>query len=186
MTTGEREGNDMIDPARELSAALDARHAAGFRSSFRVMPAETHGSNPLRTEYDALERIFEGWEPSDSLSNAAILKGDVSGLEAHAAALTTRFGFPVTVSLDEVNQMGYYSLQQKNLDVALRLFRHNVERSPDYANGWDSLADGLEAQGKLAEALQAQEKAVKLGEAQKDPQLEQFRAHLDRLKKEKR
>jgi tetratricopeptide (TPR) repeat protein len=147
------------------------------------MPTETHGSNPLRTEYDALERIFDGWEPSDSLNNAALLAGDVAPLEAHAAALTARFGFPVTISPDEVNQMAYFNLEQKNLDVAMRLFRHNVERSPDYANGWDSLADGLEAQGKPAEALAAQEKAVKLGEAQRDPRLPQYRAHLDRLRK---
>jgi tetratricopeptide (TPR) repeat protein len=183
MTTGEREGSDMIDPARELAAALDARRPAGFRSSFRVMPTETHGSNPLRTEYDALERIFDGWEPADSVSEAGFVRGDVSGLEAHAAELTRRYGFPVTVSLDEVNEMAYYHLRQKHLDVALKLFRHNVERSPDYANGWDSLADGLEADGKLAEALQAQEKAVKLGEAQRDPLVGQFQAHLERLKK---
>ena len=55
--------------------------------------------------------------------------------------------------------------------------------SPDYANGWDSLADGLEAQGKLAEAMQAQEKAVQVGEAQQDPLLADFRAHLERLRK---
>jgi hypothetical protein len=183
MTTGEREGSDMIDPARELAATLDARHPVGFRSSFRVMPTETHGSNPLRTEYDALERIFDGWEPADSVSEAGFVHGDVSGLEAHAAELTQRYGFPVTVSPDEVNEMAYYHLQQKHLDVALKLFRHNVERYSDYANGWDSLADGLEADGQLAEALRAQEKAVKLGEAQRDPLVGQFRAHLERLKK---
>ncbi|AHG91241.1 esterase [Gemmatirosa kalamazoonensis] len=182
MTTGEREGSSMIDPARELAATLDARHPAGFRSWYRVMPTETHNSNPLRTEYDALERIFAGWEPPDSVTMAAVVKGDVAPLEAYHAALTKRFGIPTAVSPDDINQMAYYHLQQKHLDIALKLFRHNVERSPDYANGWDSLADGLEAQGDLAGAIRSQEKAVAVGEAQQDPALPTFRAHLERLR----
>jgi tetratricopeptide (TPR) repeat protein len=65
----------------------------------------------------------------------------------------------------------------------MRLFRYSVEKSPDYANGWDSLADGLQAQGKLAEAVKAQEKAVQVGEATKDPALPTYRERLDRLRK---
>lgn len=182
MTTGEREGGAIIDPARELASALDARHAAGFRSWYRVIPAETHNSTPLRTEYDALERIFEGWEPSDRVMNAAFLRGDVAGLEAHHAAVTARFGIPSPLTSAEVNRMAYANLQQKKLDVALRLFRRNVVAAPEYANGWNSLADGLEAQRKPAEALEAQERAVQLGEAQHDPLLPQFRSHRDRLR----
>ena len=81
-----------------------------------------------------------------------------------------------------MNQLAYNLFSQKKLDAAVKLFRYNTEHTPDYANGWDSLADGLEAQGKLADALRAQEKAVQLGEAQKDPNLDQYRAHMARLK----
>jgi len=184
MTTGAREPKDaMIDPAQRLAAWIDARHLVDFRASYRVMPTETHNSNPLRTEYDAFERIFDGWEPSDSVTLAAQVRGDVAPLAAHYAALSKRFGYHIPLSPDRVNVMAYNSLQSHKLDVALRLFRYNVETTPDYANGWDSLADGLEAQGKLAEALAAQEKAVVIGAQQQDPALPTYREHLDRLRK---
>jgi predicted alpha/beta superfamily hydrolase len=184
MTTGAREpAADMIDPARHLAAALDAAHPAGFRSWYKVMPAETHGSNPLRTTYDALEQLFAGWEPADSVMEAVAVRGDLGPLEAHYATLTRRFGFPVTVSVDQINQAGYLNLQAKRVDAAVALFRRNVRDHPDYANGWDSLADGLEAQGKIAEAIAAQEKAVALGTAQKDLALGTYATHLDRLRK---
>jgi predicted alpha/beta superfamily hydrolase len=184
MTTGAREPQDvMIDPARALAAWLDARHLAGFHSWYHVMPTETHNSNPLRTEYDALEQIFSGWEPPDSVTEAAQIRGDIGPLVAHRAMLAKRFGFPISLTPDEVNQLAYGQLQQKKIDGALRLFRYNTEHTPDYANGWDSLADGLEASGDAAGAIRSEEKAVQLGEAQHDPALGDYRAHLDRLQK---
>lgn len=182
MTTGSREPSEMIDPARALAAALDSAHVAGFRSWYQVMPSETHNSNPLRTTYDALEHIFAGWEPPDS-AIAGALRGDIAAMEEHYAELTQRFGFPVTLMPDQINVVAYLNLQAKKVDYAVSLFRRNVTDAPQYANGWDSLADGLEAQGKLAEALAAAEKAVSLGTAQKDPQINAYQAHLDRLRK---
>jgi predicted Zn-dependent protease len=87
------------------------------------------------------------------------------------------------VGVDQVNQAGYLNLQAKRIDAAVALFRRNVTANPEYANGWDSLADGLEAQGKLAEALAAQEKAVALGTAQKDLALGAYADHLERLRR---
>jgi predicted alpha/beta superfamily hydrolase len=183
MSTGAREGPSMIEPARELASALAGIHASGFRSWYAVMPTETHGSNPLRTTYDALEHIFAGWEPADSVVNAALLHGDLTGLEAHHAELTRRFGFAVPLSPDLVNSMAYFNLQQRRLDEALRLFRRNTDAAPDYANGWDSLADGLEASGKMVEALAAEERAVSVAERTRDPALPSYQAHLERLRK---
>lgn len=183
MTTGELEGSDMIEPAKVLAAALETRRAPGFRSWYRVMPGETHGSNPFRTEYDAFERIFQGWEPPEAIVIAATFHGDVSALDAHHTAVSARFGIPWPLTPDEVNQMAYFNLGEKKLDVAMRLLRWNVEKTPQYANGWDSLAEGLEAQGKMSEALAAQERAVSLATAQGDPLLSEMQAHLDRLRK---
>jgi uncharacterized protein len=158
---------------------------SGFRAWYRVMPEETHGSVPMRSTYDALERFFEGWETPDSVRMGAFARGEVAPLEAHYEALTRRFGIPMSLSPDEINQMAYFNLQQRNLEVAVRLFRRNTEKTPDYANGWDSLADGLEAQGKLAEAVAAQERAVSVGERVQDPNVAAYRAHLERLRKAK-
>jgi uncharacterized protein len=183
MTTGEREPADaMIAPARRLAARLATR-TDGFRSWYRVMPAETHNTNPMRTTYDALERIFDGWEASEAARNAALLRGDLTGLETHHAAITKKFGIASPLLPDEVNSMAYFNLGEKRVDAAVRLFRRNIELHPDYANGWDSLADGLEAQGKLAEAIAAQEKAVEIGERMKDPNVAGYREHLERLRK---
>jgi predicted alpha/beta superfamily hydrolase len=183
MTTGEREGRDaMIAPAEKLASTI-AHRSDGFRATYKVMPTETHGSNPFRTEYDALEWIFDGWSTPDSAMDAALARGDVGPLAAHNAALAKRFGYPIALSPDLVNSLAYATLQSHKLDVALKLFRYNTATTPDYANGWDSLADGLEAQGKLADAIAAQEKAVQVGDATHDPRVGDYRTHLERLRK---
>jgi len=56
-----------------------------------------------------------------------------------------------------------------------------VQNYPDSANVYDSLADALEAAGKLDEAQRNLQKAVDLGTANHDPALQAFQQHLTRV-----
>ena len=60
-------------------------------------------------------------------------------------------------------------------------FRLDTENYPDSANAWDSLGEGLERAGRLAAAADAYGKALALAETAKDPRLETFRSHAQRL-----
>jgi tetratricopeptide (TPR) repeat protein len=77
--------------------------------------------------------------------------------------------------------LGYNALEAKNVREALKYFEWNVKTYPDSANVYDSLADALEADGKLEAARERLQEAVRRGEANKDPLTEGFRRHLARV-----
>ena len=64
---------------------------------------------------------------------------------------------------------------------AIAAFKRNVELYPRSANVYDSLADGLEAQGKPDLALPNVQKAVDVATQTGDPLLPDFKRHLERL-----
>jgi tetratricopeptide (TPR) repeat protein len=116
--------------------------------------------------------------PRDPQTGAPI--GGLKGIEQHYRGLSERFGFPVSAE-QAINQLGYGLLGQKKLEESIAAFQRNVELYPGSANVYDSLADGLEAAGKLDLARQNQQKAVSVGTASGDPLLPQFKQHMDRL-----
>lgn len=182
MTTGAREGAEMIEPARQLAAALDSTRHAGFRSWYVVMPTETHNSNPMRSTYDALEHIFAGWEAPDSAITAVESEGDLAALDAHYAALSQRFGFVVQAEPDVLHAAAAINLEQKRVDAAVSLLHREIDARPEWPSAWDALAGALEAKGDLRGALSASDRAVKLGSTLKDPLLGQYVVRRNRLK----
>jgi glyoxylase-like metal-dependent hydrolase (beta-lactamase superfamily II) len=63
----------------------------------------------------------------------------------------------------DVNARGYFLLQQqKKLPEAVRMFRVNAELFPASWNVWDSLGEGLLANGDVAGARKAYEKSIEL------------------------
>jgi dienelactone hydrolase len=66
-----------------------------------------------------------------------------------------------------LNSIGYALLQLKRPQDAVEAFKLNVERFPDSPNVYDSLADGYEAAGEKALAIDFAQRALdKLGSAQ--------------------
>jgi hypothetical protein len=91
-------------------------------------------------------------------------------------------GAPLNVPELLVNELGYDYLQTGRSEQALAIFRFNIERHPQSANAWDSLADGYERRGETTDALASYRKAVELAQAQRDMTgATAFRKHLDRL-----
>lgn len=70
----------------------------------------------------------------------------------------------------------------QRVDRAVETLRRNVELHPGSPNAYDSLADALEAAGRLDEALENRETAVRRGQEAGDPRLEQFRSKRDALR----
>ena len=140
---------------------------------------EDHGSTVLRAHYAGLRTIFADWQmPRDMMTGMPA--GGLQGIEQHAHDLVARYGISVSVEA-RINQLGYVYLQTKKIDEALAAFMRNVELYPASANVYDSLADAYEAAGKPDLAIQNVRKAVSTGDANGDPQLPDFRKHLDRL-----
>jgi predicted alpha/beta superfamily hydrolase len=164
-----------------LISALRARKDASLKWDAATYPKETHDSTVIKSYYDGLRMVFDGWSfPRDTQTN--FLMGSLDDVKGHYARFGERLGYIQQLPPEEiVNELGYQLLGMKALDQSLAVFRYNTEIYPQSANVWDSLADALEQAGKTDDALAACRKAVSLGEANRDPNLEHFRKHVVRL-----
>lgn len=109
-----------------------------------------------------------------------------AAFELPLAVLTASDAATVTARLDDlaprlpdaerertVNRAGYELLWRERFDRALAVFRWNVDRYPDSANVWDSLAEAEMEAGDLEAARQHYEKSLEL-----DPDSENARKKL--------
>lgn len=87
--------------------------------------------------------------------------------------------FYVTAERD-INTLGYELMGQKKLDLAVEVFKLNVEAYPDSSNVYDSLAETYKNRGDRELAIKNYEKALEL-----DPKRFGTEAALARLKAEK-
>lgn len=62
----------------------------------------------------------------------------------------------------ELNAVGYYFLRNGKRKEAIEIFQLNVEVYPDYANGWDSLAEAYMLNGDKKLAIKYYKKCLKL------------------------
>jgi predicted alpha/beta superfamily hydrolase len=173
------EGGNMSTGFEQLQTTLGANLPKGFSVKSEHYREENHNSTELLSHYAALRAIFAGWQVScDPKTDFPI--GGLAGVEQHYRDLSERFGFKVSAE-KEINSLGYNLLGDKKIDEAMAAFKRNVELYPRSANVYDSLGDGLEAQGKPDLAMQNVQKAVDVATQTGDPLLPEFKRHLDRL-----
>jgi predicted alpha/beta superfamily hydrolase len=152
----------------------------GFEWSAEKMDDEDHGSVVLRSHYAGLRKIFEGYQlPRDAATGEVV--GGLPGAEAHYKKLSQKLGYDVAVPENLVNEIGYRLLLADKTEEAIAVFKSNVERYPQSANVYDSLAEAFEKAGRLDLARPNYEKAYTLGSASKDPNVAVFKANLDRV-----
>src|SRR5262249_41970774 len=154
------EGGDMIGPFEELQKTMSGNLPKGFVVESAHYRDETHGTTELVGHYAGLRAIFTGWEvPRDPKTGMPI--GGLARVEQHYRELSERYGFKVSAEKG-INSLGYRLLGDKKVADAMTAFRRNVELYPQSANVYDSLADGLEAEGKPELAIENTQKAVEL------------------------
>lgn len=175
------EGPAMQSALDALETSLGRRTGGTLRWGARRYPDESHASAVLRSFYDGLRFVFDGWMlPHDPLTER--LLGSVADVRKHYAAVGERLGIPVSPPEAVVNMMGYEALTHDETERALAFFRFNAESYPASSNVWDSLGDALDHAGKKGEALASYERAVALAEAGGDPNLEAFRKNVARVR----
>ena len=62
----------------------------------------------------------------------------------------------------ELNTLGYHYLQNNNFDIAITIFKLNVEVYPEAYNVYDSLGEAYMKAGKLELAIKNYQKSVAL------------------------
>lgn len=79
----------------------------------------------------------------------------------------------------DINMLGYSFLMEFSKPVqAEMIFKCNTKLFPESANVHDSYGEALAKNGKLKDAVKSYEKAVAVGEKNKDPQLELYKQNL--------
>jgi len=140
---------------------------------------EDHGSVVLRSHYFGLRKVYDGWQGPRDLKSGAVL-GGLKGAEAHYKKLSEKFGYTIPVPENLINQMGYQFLSDGKPEEAIEAFKANVERYPDSANVYDSLAEAYERGNRIDLAEPLYEKAQTLGQQNNDPNAATFKANYER------
>jgi predicted alpha/beta superfamily hydrolase len=143
------------------------------------MDDEDHGTVVLRSHYAALRKIYEGWQPARDPNGT--ISGSLKGAEEHYKKLSEKFGYAVPVPENLVNQIGYRLLADNKPEEAIAVFKSNVERYPNSANVYDSLAEAYERGGQLDLAEPLYDKARVLGQQNNDPNTSVYKANYERV-----
>ena len=159
--------------------ALAKTNIKGFNWQAERMDDEDHGSVVLRSHYFGLRKVYEDWQAPRDLNSGAVL-GGLKGADAHYKKLSAKFGYSIPVPEGLINQMGYQFLFDRKPEEAIAVFKANVDRYPDSANVYDSLAEAYEQGGRIDLAEPLYDKARVLGEQNKDPNAAVFKANYER------
>lgn len=168
---------ESFDNFKEL---LSKTSIKGFEWQAERMADEDHGSVVLRSHYFGLRKVYEGWQAPRDLKSGAVL-GGLKGAEAHYKKLSEKFGYPIPVPENLINQIGYQLLSGGKPEEAIATFKANVERYPDSANVYDSLAEAYERGGRIDLAEPLYEKAQTLGQQNNDPNTSIYKTNYDRV-----
>jgi predicted alpha/beta superfamily hydrolase len=125
---------DLLGGNWELSSYLQNRVASDPRWSFafRQYPDETHGTIVLRSLYDGLRFVFDGWQLADVF--ARYEQGGLPAIEKHYAALSSRFGFDVPAPAGTLLSPAFALFGQKRIDEAERVILRTLELYPNDTN----------------------------------------------------
>jgi len=179
VTLGNEPG-DIGDSFSLFREVLAKQQTKGFAWEAVRMEDEDHGSVVLRSHYAGLRKVFDGWQYPRNPNTGAIA-GDIKAVEDHYRKLSERIGFTLHPPEALVNQVGYQLAGQGKMDEAIVAFKLNVERYPQSANVYDSLAEAYERSGKLDLARPNYERAVALGKENGDPNLNIYQTNLERV-----
>ena len=168
--------SECFDSFKELLSKTNIKDFAWQAERFAD---EDHGSVVLRSHYFGLRKVYEDWQaPRDPKSGAML--GGLKGAEAHYKKLSEKFGYSIPVPENLINQIGYQLLAEGKPEEAIATFKANVERYPDSANVYDSLAEAYERGGRIDLAEPLYEKAKVLGEQNNDPSASVFKINYER------
>jgi uncharacterized protein len=175
-------GNEPGDIGKGFEAfkqLLAKNQVKGFEWEAQQMTDEDHGSVVLRSHYFGLRKVYDGWQmPRDPATGA--VAGGLKAADEHYKWLSQKFGYSIPTPEGLINQLGYQDLLAGNPEAAIATFKSNVERYPDSANVYDSLAEAYEKTARLELAAPLYEKAQSLGKQNNDPNAAIYSANFTR------
>ena len=145
-----------------------AKNGLNFTSKY--YPEDDHGSVPLIAEYEALRHFFSWYRLAgindffdrSAKNTAADL---IKVINDHYLNVSSHLGYEVLPPEGNMNEFGYYFMNQGMHEKALACFELNVKNYPKHANVFDSLGDYYVSQKDTLNAIASYEKALELNKA---------------------
>ena len=154
------EGGKMLSSYEQYIEVVNEHKPTGFTFDYDLDVSESHNTTALAGQSLAYQNLFASLQPKKEI----ISKG-IEHIEEFYSQQSKKYGFEAKPSFNSINAAGYHALSNEDFDKAIKIFQMNVERHPNKADAYDSLADGLEAKGELQKAFQIRkiviEKSVK-------------------------
>jgi hypothetical protein len=173
------EPGDIGDAFVLFKEALSKSNIKGFAWDAQQMTDEDHGSVVLRSHYLGLRKVYEGWQMPRNPATGAVA-GGLKAADEHYKWLSQKFGYSIPTPELLINQLGYQDLLGGKPEEAIVTFKTNVERYPNSANVYDSLAEAYEKTGRIELAAPLYEKAQTLGKQNNDPNTAIYAANFTR------
>ncbi len=167
------------DAFHQFKQLLTRQKSNGLDWEAQEMADEDHGSVVLRSHYAGLRKIYSDWRIPQNPDSGQVAV-DLKGADDHYKKLSEKFGFTLPVPENLINQIGYQLLFADKPDDAIAAFKANVERYPESANVYDSLAEAYERGGRADLAAPLYEKAYLNGQKIKDPNVALYKTNFDR------
>lgn len=147
----------MLGALRKISGIIGEETPQGFRWEFSHRPDEHHGSVVLRSTYDGLESVFDGW----SLENALELYniGGLAAVRSHYQSGGQRFGYERSLPAISILQIASQLIQSNRLDEAAALVTEDFG-SPPPSYFLNLLADRYSEEGQVSRARELYETSL--------------------------
>jgi CubicO group peptidase (beta-lactamase class C family) len=156
-------------PDDDVTIIVLSNYSGAARQPARVLEAIVFGEAYDPPKPPLGEAIYRAFKEEE-------IDGTVEGLNA----LMKRRGLTIRGPF-ELNSLGYELLGDGEIEMAIAVFKLNVDRFPSDPNTYDSLAEGYLAEGDRDKAIAMYQKALEV-----DPAFENSRRMLEQLMAETR
>jgi tetratricopeptide (TPR) repeat protein len=141
----------------EFTRAAEAYPDNGLRFSWGYYEQDLHGSVPLVSMRDGLVFLYDWWELKHPAlyNDPSTPTAEIVGLiRDRTAALTTGMGEPMVMQEELLTMLGFMAMEMMDQpDKARAVFELLVEYYPQSADAHSAMAQVLEAQNDIDQAL---------------------------------
>jgi predicted alpha/beta superfamily hydrolase len=159
MTMG-NEGGYMLGGASKLTAILGEKAPPALRFVFHPWPEETHGSIPLRSTYDGLQWIFDGYYVHDAA--ALYDNGGIEALQKRYARLSARLGYEIPMPELVIANTGRGLVRQQRAAEAIAVMKRTIELFPKSTSAHIDLGQAYAELGDLPRAIEEVSTALRM------------------------
>lgn len=150
----------------------------GMNLTIEELTEDHHGLTSIIGHHIAFRSLFVDWRtPFDVVET----KG-AQGVKDSFEAMSKRLGYNFEPSEGQLNSYGYTFLQRGALDTSIGLFKLSTELYPQSPNAYDSMAEGLLANGDVAEALRYSDRALALARASEHPRVDEYQERNEQMR----